>query len=432
MSESNSEQRPKRRLSVRNFSVIKEAELEFGKITVLIGPQASGKSLLCKLAYFLSREAIKIAIDLVVNRLSFTEFESAIQQEFVKWFPRGGWGAANWSISFRSNLYEVSIHPLPNSREGAVVNAAFGRALLNAYALRLEETIEEQNKRGIILAPALQSRAATAFFKTAGRGVWDASTYIPTQRSYFVDIRKGYRTLAAEADPISAHFADVFANALRPSSSGSRVARFLRGDIVSWQNEWMISFHDGRFLALSDLSSGDKETLPILTALDYYESQRTQSGNLPSAELYSEKLYEFDDFTIEEPELSVFPQTQYEIVREIVSLTNQVNFLPRFTITTHSPYILSAFGNLIKAGQVAHERPEQAEALNKVTPEEYWIDPSDFRAYALKPSKSASGKFESESIIDEKTAQIDGDYLDDVSSDIAEEFGQLLELQYGK
>jgi len=103
-----------------------------------------------------------------------------------------------------------------------------------------------------------------------------------------------------------------------------------------------------------------------------------------------------------------------------------------FLITTHSPYILSAFGNLIKAGQVVKQRPERAEELSRVTPKQYWIKPEDFRAYALKPSKSSPGQFESESIIDKKTGQIDGDYLDNVSSDIAEEFGQLLELQYGK
>jgi predicted ATP-dependent endonuclease of OLD family len=39
-----------RKLTVKNFSVIKDAELEFRRITVLIGPQAEGKSLLCKLA----------------------------------------------------------------------------------------------------------------------------------------------------------------------------------------------------------------------------------------------------------------------------------------------------------------------------------------------------------------------------------------------
>jgi predicted ATPase len=52
VAEDEKQQRPVRKLTVNNFSVIKHAELEFGKITVLIGPQASGKSLLCKLAYF--------------------------------------------------------------------------------------------------------------------------------------------------------------------------------------------------------------------------------------------------------------------------------------------------------------------------------------------------------------------------------------------
>jgi len=58
MPDNGNKTRPVRTLTVKNFSVIKEAKLEFGKITVLIGPQSSGKSLLCKLAYFLSKQAI--------------------------------------------------------------------------------------------------------------------------------------------------------------------------------------------------------------------------------------------------------------------------------------------------------------------------------------------------------------------------------------
>jgi predicted ATPase len=45
MADNGSKTRPVRTLTVKNFSVIKEAKLELGKITVLIGPQASGKSL---------------------------------------------------------------------------------------------------------------------------------------------------------------------------------------------------------------------------------------------------------------------------------------------------------------------------------------------------------------------------------------------------
>ena len=85
-----------RKLTVKNFSVIKEAELEFGKITVLIGPQSSGKSLLCKLAYFLGSEVIDIAINHVTNQFSFPAFETAVKKEFAKWFPRGGWGTSQF------------------------------------------------------------------------------------------------------------------------------------------------------------------------------------------------------------------------------------------------------------------------------------------------------------------------------------------------
>src|ERR1700723_3246332 len=100
-----------RKLTVKNFSVIKEAELEFGKITVLIGPQSSGKSLLCKLAYFLGREAINIAVGRVVQRFEYgyVDFESAVRQEFSRWFPRNGWGNGNWSIVFSSNAYEATV-----------------------------------------------------------------------------------------------------------------------------------------------------------------------------------------------------------------------------------------------------------------------------------------------------------------------------------
>ena len=76
-----------RKLTVKNFSVIKEAELEFGKITVLIGPQASGKSLLCKLAYFFSQVVPEIDYSTLTFQQPFDEFRNRLIQEFVEKFP---------------------------------------------------------------------------------------------------------------------------------------------------------------------------------------------------------------------------------------------------------------------------------------------------------------------------------------------------------
>ena len=67
-----------RKLTVKTFSVIKDAELEFGRIIVLIGPQAEGKSLLCKLAYFLGGEIIGFAVDSLLDRNSWDEYLQSV------------------------------------------------------------------------------------------------------------------------------------------------------------------------------------------------------------------------------------------------------------------------------------------------------------------------------------------------------------------
>jgi hypothetical protein len=416
-----------RKLTVKNFSVIKEAELEFGKITVLIGPQSSGKSLLCKLAYFMERVTLEIAIVQVVKLNGFSEFNAAVQREFTKWFPQSGWGDKNWSLEFQSNLFKVSISESATSEMSSEAKFEFSEEFKIEYSSRLKETLDDRQIRGgFLLAQALQSLAATKFMRLAGRGVWDAATYIPLERSYFVDTQTGYRALAGELDQISSRFAVVYADSLNRDVPKTRVSLFLNGDLQYLPDGPAFSFRDGRLLPLHYLSSGSKQMLPIIAVLDMYEYRRRNSfPALPTQELYGDKLYVFDDITIEEPEASVFPETQYDLVKEITALSNEIGFAPHFTITTHSPYILSVFGDLVKAGKVGTESSEHHAAVAKVVPEKYWIRDGDFAAYKIE-----NGKLES--IFDEKTGQIDGDYLDNVSGKISDELGQLLEIQYGK
>jgi hypothetical protein len=199
--------------------------------------------------------------------------------------------------------------------------------------------------------------------------------------------------------------------------------RFLKGDLIQGPDGPSVAFEDGRILPLNFLSSGSKETLPILSVLDFYEHQRRQSGGrLTTEELYGERLYFFDDFTIEEPEASVFPSTQYDLVREIAALTNEVDFQPHFTITTHSPYILTAFNTLIYAGQLANEKPELKDQIAKLVPENLWIEDGSFKAYSIHDGVLNS--------ILSESGLIDGEYLDSVSDTIEHEFDSLLRLEY--
>ena len=425
MTDNGSKQRLVRTLTVKNFSVIKEAKLEFGKITVLVGPQSSGKSLLCKLAHFLGSRVIDIAINHVTNQLSFPVFESTVKKEFLKWFPRGGWGAGHFVITFFSNEYEATVSIPDQPGQNSELILKFGGRIKQEYIDRLAANASAKYSDAVNPSERLlDSLAQLSFRWMSGRGLSDNSIYIPLERSYFVDTKKGYKALASDADPISADFASLFANSLDRDFPSGRLARFLNGNLGSGPEGWFFSFEDGRELPLSELSAGSKETLPILSVLDMFENKiRQPRWDTASSIQVNDKTYSYDDFTIEEPEASVFPQTQYELVKEFAKLANGENFKPHFTITTHSPYILSAFNNLIEASQVVAAKPELKDEIAKLIPEQYWIKPEDFRAYAIEDGFLKS-------IVAEDTGLVSANYLDQVSETIGMEFDELLRLGY--
>jgi hypothetical protein len=96
-----------------------------------------------------------------------------------------------------------------------------------------------------------------------------------------------------------------------------------------------------------------------------------------------------------------------------------------WVITTHSPYILSAFNNLIEASQVVTAKPESKDEVAKLIPEQYWINSSDFRAYSIHDGSL-------ESIMDAETGLINGAYLDAISNKIGGDFDELLRMAYVK
>jgi hypothetical protein len=180
-------------------------------------------------------------------------------------------------------------------------------------------------------------------------------------------------------------------------------------------------------LPLSVQSSGTLELLPMFNVVNqlagfqehiYARADAARISPLADISEHNPLVY------LEEPEAHIFPKAQYQLIQLFAWLGNDSVLDFDWVITTHSPYILSAFGNLLKAGKVGAQSAENHAAVEKTVAEKYWIKNSDFAAYKIENGALTS-------IFDKETGQIDGDYLDNVSSDIAEEFGQLLEIQYG-
>jgi hypothetical protein len=93
-----------------------------------------------------------------------------------------------------------------------------------------------------------------------------------------------------------------------------------------------------------------------------------------------------------------------------------------FVVTTHSPYILAAFNNLIKAGNIVKQKPLKDGVCEKI-PEAMHINIERFSAYSLEDGRAVS-------IIDEETNLISADAIDGVSESIMETFNALLDIEF--
>ena len=90
-------------------------------------------------------------------------------------------------------------------------------------------------------------------------------------------------------------------------------------------------------------------------------------------------------------------------------------------IATHSPYIMSAFNNLIQAGDIIGESPEKANEVEKIIGGHRAIKYDDVAAFAISNGSVHSIK-------DDELRLISPSELDTVSDDIANVFNQLIAL----
>ena len=160
-----------------------------------------------------------------------------------------------------------------------------------------------------------------------------------------------------------------------------------------------------RLLQLSKCSSGIQSALPMLMILDYCTEQ-----NL------------FSSYVIEEPEQNLFPNNQLSMLRFMIKKIHNGRNIKMNTITTHSPYILSAVNISLLAGMIASDE-RYINEVESVLPSEYHLLTDNVAAYAL-----GDEDIYCRNIINNETGTIDQNYLDTTSVLMAQEFGSLYKL----
>ncbi len=152
-------------------------------------------------------------------------------------------------------------------------------------------------------------------------------------------------------------------------------------------------------------SSGILSTLPLLLVTKYGVEKR-----------------EYASFVVEEPECNLFPAKQVEVLQLLISQTYAQKRM--LTITTHSPYLLSALNNYLYAGMISNGMGKgMLDILQESVPEYLWLDTQKCSIYSLGEEIN-KGKY-CINLVDTETGLIDFNYLDGVSLKMGDEFSKL-------
>ena len=337
---------------------------------------------------------------------------------------------------FVLNAIILTTRPRRRARDYAKIwntaeNEAPLKTITRGQAQKLSAALGGPGISRVVIPSRTRKQLETGGAAFSGPPIVEESVYIPTGRSFYSTTNRAFAVLTTKnLDWITQRYAPEFDaeyRALREtydsglgigSEFGRLATRVLRGRVIHEEGRLAFkSTDDNHHLPFELLSSGTLELLPLINTLSQLV-RRARFPNIPTT-----PVPPFGMVYIEEPELSVFPATQNDLVRLLAWLASEDSLWMSYAITTHSPYVLSAFNNLIEAGQVARAKPELKGEVAKLIPEHYWVKESDFKAYAIEDGVLKS-------IVAEDTGLVSTNYLDQVSETIGTEFDELLRLGY--
>lgn len=329
-------------LTIKNFSCIKSLSVNFKRIVVFIGEQASGKSVTCKLYYFFTQALKKVAVGSLQEDLEVEEFKKRLLQEFYLIFPETTWRNDTFSIEWKFGARQMNVSHNRGNKRVKFEWCDYEDRYVNALEKVRQYTSRQTKDDDFDFRWRMRDVVRKAFAINFQNLQVD---YIPAGRSFFSTIQDTVFSLLSNNVGID-YFLKEFGRMLE---SFRRTEYFENRSWGPFENickpiihgkylydgkeQWLVSDENHK-VRLADASSGQQEALPLLMFL-------MRLGHL------ARKRGGMNRILIEEPEAHLYPTAQQRII-DMIAEYLKANGEIGSIITTHSPFILCCLNNVLK------------------------------------------------------------------------------------
>ncbi len=415
------------KLIIDGFLGFKSTEIEIRPITVLIGPQATGKSVIAKLLYYFY-DYMQHVRECCQEELNKREIDKRYKLKFQEYFNPSSWQEDAFSIKLTLGSEYISISHKPSAKLAKDLDLDYSDwfskeagALIRYTKNRISKISEDEDfdryQAFGAVRRKLQSDVKEKFQSTYPL----IQNFIPAGRSFFSNLQNnifGFLTENNSIDPFLSMFGRTYDSIKRQPNSvrirnridpsfAKEISNLIRsvisGDFQHDKGKDYLKINSGRRISMAHASSGQQEATPMGVFLQHIAHSRDYGHRL---------LY------VEEPEAHLFPSSQKGIIDVLATLFNSRPGDLGFFITTHSPYVLSSLNNLIYAHRV-RSRTADPKKIDKIIPYSRHLNINSIGAYMIGEGKAIS-------IVNRDEGLIDASRIDEVSNLVASEFEALV------
>lgn len=359
-------------LTIHNFGPIRDAEITIRDLTILVGPQATGKSLAAQLLYFLRNLPDQIPP-------ATPDSPAATLSALASWLgnPLAVYAGPGARLTWTHGSSHADIH---------------WEQAQQSPRVRYEPPQEEARRSG-----------AEDVYIPAGRALYSfLPPYVVVSRLRASEEWPGYVRVFYETLGRAVRRLWQQGGTPQPSWRISpfvqdRIDSIIKGRLVYGPDSIQLETAKRR-LRSTTIAAGQMELWPFWAIVQ----ANTQAGSRTR-------------FYLEEPEAHLHPGAQRSVMEVIAYLVNRQN--AQFLLTTHSPYILYAVNNFL----MAHKVLAAGKTLPDDAPPEVALRADQVAAYRFAPDGTVHD------IMDAEVGLIDEDELDRVADELGATFARLQE-----